>query len=83
MAGVREIPASPGTGRSFLDAERALEARREPELEAFVTTEEGGTAEEVLRDLYETLSIDRADMTWLADEFAPVVVPEWCIWRQG
>lgn len=72
--------ASPGTGRCFVMRGELWECTERPS--SFVTTEEGGTSEEVLRDLYETLSIDRADMTWLADEFAPVLVPEWCIWRQ-
>ena len=33
-------------------------------------------------DLLETLGIDRSDLTWVAEEFEGVTLPEWAVYRQ-
>ena len=47
-----------------------------------IMTEESGTAFDCLVDLLETLCIDLTDLSWVAEEFAELALPEWTVFRQ-
>jgi hypothetical protein len=73
--------ASPGSGRVFV-MNRSLEHVDVETLPTDVVADMGMDAPEVLRDLFETLVIDLADVAWLADGFAAIALPRRTLWRQ-
>jgi hypothetical protein len=74
--------ASPGTGRVFVIRNAVSTYAKEGVYHPMISTQVQGNAQECLLDMMETLAIDRSDLSWLADEFTGVELPEWAVWRQ-
>ena len=74
--------ASPGSGRAFVMRNALSRYGGEEAYMPTIATELEGAPAECLVDLLETLGIDRSDLTWVADEFEGVLLPEWAVYRQ-
>lgn len=74
--------ASPGTGRCFVMGNALSRYAGEEPYQPTINTESTGDPLECLVDLVETLCIDASDLTWTADEFANLPLPEWIVFRQ-
>ncbi|MBK7829741.1 hypothetical protein [Nannocystis sp.] len=72
--------ASPGSGRVFV-LERPLEAAARG---SWVYVDRTADALDAVRDLFETLAIDLADLEGFASDFVvdTVALPRWTLWRQ-
>lgn len=74
--------ASPGTGRAFLMSNALSRHGGEEPYQPALNAQAEGDAFECLVDLVETLCIDASDLTWMAEEFTDIRLPEWAVCRQ-
>jgi hypothetical protein len=77
--------ASPATGRSFLldvPLQTASIGFDDTHRVASFYAEALGEPRDCLVDLLETLSLDLSDLSWRAEPFDAISLPEWALWRQ-
>ncbi|MDC0668607.1 hypothetical protein [Nannocystis radixulma] len=74
--------ASPGSGRVFVLSRPLQRAHADPTILEAAAAGPEVDARDLLRDLFETLGIDLADVLELPDGFDPESLPKHTLWRQ-